>query len=101
MHEFGYSVSTAIDGKEALHKCETENIDLVLLDMQLPVLNGMEVAKKLRATKFSVPIIAMTASSNNEDKIMALQAGCNEFLSKPIQVSPLMNAINNILDNHA
>ena len=99
LQELGYFVNTAIDGNEALHKCETENIDLVLLDMQLPVLNGVEVAKKLRAEKFNAPIIAMTASSNNEDKMLALQAGCNEFLSKPIQVSPLMNAINNILDN--
>ncbi|MGH1537277.1 MAG: response regulator, partial [Gammaproteobacteria bacterium] len=58
-------------------------------------------AKKLRAIKFHAPIIAMTASSNNEDKVLAMKAGCNEFLAKPIQLSPLMSAISNTLDNHA
>ncbi len=101
LQEFGYTTSTAIDGKEALQKCESENFDLVLLDMQLPVLNGIDIAKKLRAIKFHAPIIAMTASSNNEDKVLAMKAGCNEFLAKPIQLSPLMSAISNTLDNHA
>jgi signal transduction histidine kinase/ActR/RegA family two-component response regulator len=100
LHEFGFSTVTAIDGAEALQKCENEDIDLVLLDMQLPLLSGVEVVKKLRELGFNAPVIAMTASSNNEDKLHAMQAGCNEFLSKPIQPSPLMNAINNILNHH-
>ncbi|QMU61189.1 MAG: response regulator [Gammaproteobacteria bacterium] len=100
LDEFGYSTITATDGKDALHRCENEAIDLVLLDMQLPKLSGVDVVTKLREKNFNTPIIAMTASLNNDDKTQAMRAGCNEFLSKPIQLSPLMNAINNIFENH-
>ena len=101
LNELGYITITAIDGNEALQQSMAEDIDLVLLDMQLPKLKGVDVAKKLRARKFNAPIIAMTASSNNDDKLLAMNAGCNEFLSKPIQLSPLMNAINNALNKDA
>jgi len=94
LQDMGYETISAIDGNEALQKCESEAVDLVLLDMQLPKLNGTQVAKMLRSRNFQTPIIAMTASSNIEDKESALVSGCNHFLSKPIQQSSLNNAIN-------
>ena len=69
----------------------------MLLDMQLPKLNGAEVAKQLIESGINIPTIGMTASTDNEDKNMALKAGCNEFLAKPIQVTPLINTINKLL----
>ncbi len=101
LNELGYSAIAVMSGNEALQYSEDEELDLVLLDMQLPDRSGVDVARKLRSQKFTAPIIAMTASSNNDDKVRALQAGCNEFLSKPIQLPPLMNAINNVLNINA
>ncbi len=96
LNELGYSTISVANGIEALQHSEDYEIDFVLLDMQLPDLNGVNVAKELRSRKFNAPIIAMTASINSDDKVQALQAGCNEFLSKPIQIPPLINAINNV-----
>lgn len=100
LDEYGYKTIIADSGEVALQKCETEAIDLVLLDMQLPKLSGVEVVRNLRSSQFKTPIIGMTASSNNEDKVKALEAGCDEFLSKPIQHTSLLSAINNILNHH-
>jgi len=97
LQELGYNVLTALDGVQAIKVCESEDVGLVLLDMQLPILSGIEVAEKLRAIGFKAPIIAMTASTSRENKIQALSAGCNEFLSKPIQMPPLVNAIRNLV----
>jgi len=94
IEDCGYKTILADDGALAIDKCVEEKIDLVLLDMQLPSIDGVDVAKQLRQTGFSLPIIAMTASSNNEDKIKALEAGCDVFLSKPIQSAALVNTIN-------
>ena len=98
IEDYGFNTIVAEDGDIAIKKCESESIDLVLLDMQLPNLDGVEVAKQLRGSKLDVPIIGMTASSNNEDKTKALEAGCNDFLSKPIQVNALVNSINNYIN---
>ena len=97
IEDYGYKTIIAENGEIAINKCKSEIIDLVLLDMQLPQINGIEVAKRLRQSEIAVPIIGMTASSNNEDKVKAIDAGCNEFLSKPIQVTALINAINNFI----
>ncbi len=97
IEDCGYKTILAEDGEIAIDTCNQDNIDLILLDMQLPSLDGIEVAKKLRDTGYNLPIIAMTASSNNEDKVNALDAGCNEFLSKPIRSSALVNMINSFI----
>ena len=97
IEDYGFSTIVAEDGKIALDMCKNESVDLVLLDMQLPNIDGIEVTKQLRQSEFNRPIIGMTASSNNEDKIKAMDAGCNDFLSKPIQVSALVNSIYNYI----
>ena len=95
--EYGYNALITKSGETAIQECKNKNIDLVLLDMQLPGLSGIDVAQSLRKTHAVLPIIGMTASSNNEDRLKALDAGCSEFLSKPIQPASLVNAINNFL----
>ena len=86
-----------LDGNDALKQSRDGDFDLMLLDMQLPKLNGADVAKQLIKSGVKIPIIGMTASTNHEDKIAALAAGCDEFLVKPIQVTSLVNTINKLL----
>ena len=101
LSELGYSTIVVNNGNEALRHSGNNEIDLVMLDMNLPGRDGEEVARALREQKFNAPIIAMTASSDSHDKERAIKAGCNEFLSKPIQLPPLMNAINNVHEQNA
>lgn len=100
LDECGYKTIIADSGEMALQKCESESIDLVLLDMQLPKSSGIVVARNIKSSHFKIPIIGMTASSNIEDKVRALEAGCDEFLFKPIKHTSLLSAINNILNHH-
>jgi PAS domain S-box-containing protein len=75
----------AEDGKQAVDTCRNnENIDLVLMDIQMPVMNGYEAASEIRKLRPQLPIIALTAYAYEEDKIRCLDAGCSDFISKPI-----------------
>jgi PAS domain S-box-containing protein len=87
----------AKDGLEAVNLCETDpSIDLVLMDIKMPLLNGYEATKLIKAKKPDLPIIAQTAYAMLSDKIEAENAGCDGYLSKPIKISQ----INEILDNY-
>ena len=97
LQDYGYKTLVANNGKEAIRQCKKHQIDLVLLDMQLPKLSGTEVVTKLIESGVAAPIIGMTASVNIDDKTKALKAGCSEFLSKPIQVTTLVETINKLL----
>ncbi len=101
LHEFGYSSFAVFDGDDALEQCKTGNFNLMLLDLQLPKLNGIDVAKQLSKSETKIPIIGMTASTNGEDKVNALAAGCDDFIVKPIQATSLFNAINKLLVENA
>ncbi len=101
LHDHGHKTFIAYDGEEALKQYKTNQIDLVILDMQLPNLDGTVVAKKLIELDSKTPIIGMTASMNIDDKVNALKAGCSEFLTKPIQVTTLIETINKLLTVNA
>jgi len=91
----GYDVVVAQDGQEGIDKARSEPPDLILLDMNLPVMDGWTVAKTLRgeeATK-AIPIIALTAHAMAGDREKALQAGCDDYHAKPIDFSQLINQI--------
>lgn len=91
----GYEVVVAQDGQEGIDKARSEPPDLILLDMNLPVMDGWTVAKTLRgeeATK-AIPIIALTAHAMAGDREKALQAGCDDYHAKPIDFSQLINQI--------
>ena len=88
------NVLHAFDGNEALHQLqESENIDLILLDIQLPVMDGYQVARSIRQINPTVPIIAQTAHALGSDKFKCREAGCDDFLSKPIQFDLLEKMI--------
>ena len=94
-----YTLLKATDGEEALDMATRERPDLIIMDVQLPKLNGLEVTRKLRDTvEFShIPIIAITAFAMKGDKERAIEAGCDAYLSKPIDTRQLPGMIAEML----
>ena len=91
VHE-GYEADTVYDGREALRRLESKEYDLVLLDVMLPGLNGIEVCRRIR--RFSqVPVIMLTAKSDIPDKVIGLDAGANDYVSKPFAIEELLARI--------
>jgi CheY-like chemotaxis protein len=82
----GYSVLEATDGEEALLVAIEGRPDLIVMDIQLPKMDGLEVTKRLRQTSYfrQVPIIALTASAMEGDREKIIAAGCDEYISKPV-----------------
>lgn len=91
----GYDVSVATDGQQAVEKARAERPDLVLLDMNLPVLDGWTVAGMLKsgAETAKTPIIALTAHAMSGDKEKALAAGCDDYHPKPVDFTKLLTQI--------
>lgn len=95
----GYEVIIAVDGNEGVSKAQTEAPDLILMDMSLPVLDGWEATKILKtfpATQ-SIPVIALTAHAMAGDREKALQAGCDDYDTKPIELPRLLEKIEKLL----
>jgi CheY-like chemotaxis protein len=95
----GYEVVLAVDGEEGVARAESELPALILMDMSLPVLDGWEAARKLRATPATraIPIIALTAHAMAGDRERALAAGCDDFDTKPIELDRLLAKIEKLL----
>ena len=85
----GFKVITAYDGEEAVNKALTENPDLILLDVMLPKMDGFSVCKKLRET-LSTPIIMLTARDEEVDKVLGLELGADDYMTKPFSLRELM-----------
>ena len=88
----GYQVVTAVNGVQAVALAQSESIDLILMDMGLPVMDGWEATHRLKTTRHtrSIPIIALTAYALSEDRARCLSAGCDEYESKPIDFPRLL-----------
>jgi two-component system sensor histidine kinase BarA len=94
----GYRTSTANDGSSALARIGRERFDLVLMDWQMPDMDGLEVTRRLRAGAVGrhgevVPIVALTANAFAEDRALCLAAGMNDFLTKPVLAASLEAAL--------
>ncbi|WP_042220402.1 response regulator transcription factor [Oceanobacillus manasiensis] len=89
----GYETGIARDGKEALEKIEGGNWDLVLLDIMLPQLSGLEVLRRVRKLGESMPIILLTARDEVHDKVSGLDIGANDYITKPFQIEELFARI--------
>ncbi len=91
----GYKVIEAVDGEEALEKTKTENPDLILMDLFIPKIDGYEVTRRLKSDidLKSIPIIALTAHAMKGDMEVALAAGCDGYIPKPIDVRELPKQI--------
>ena len=95
----GFEVVTAADGEEGLSRAVREIPDLILMDLNLPVLDGWEAARRLKAdprTK-ATPIIALSAHAMSEHRDRALEAGCDEFDSKPVDLPRLLGKMEALL----
>ena len=85
-----YHLTHVQNGADAVNKVREEEFDLVLMDMKMPVMGGLEATRKIREFNNRIPIIALTANAFDADRISALDAGCNEFLAKPLKKSQLL-----------
>ncbi|WP_374029858.1 response regulator [Bdellovibrio bacteriovorus] len=92
-----FKIDSANDGYEALDKALHEDFDVILMDVQMPGMDGLEATKQLRAQGYQKPIIALTAHALPEEIEKSIEAGCNAHLTKPVSRSELLRAIDDVL----
>ena len=95
----GYKVVIAVDGEKSLEVARAHKPDLILMDMSLPVVDGWEATRRMKADDAlkHIPVIALTAHAMANDREKALEAGCDEYDTKPIDLPRLLGKIENLL----
>src|ERR1700737_4559593 len=95
----GFEVVMAVEGGQAVSMAESEHPDLILMDMSLPVIDGWEATRRVKAAKATahIPIIALTAHAMSGDREKALSAGCDDYDTKPIEMPRLLEKIDALL----
>ena len=98
----GFDVVIAVDGGEGVAMAATETPDLILMDMSLPVIDGWEATRQIKADQATarIPVIALTAHAMSDDREKALAAGCDDFDTKPIELPRLLEKIEKALSKH-
>ena len=99
----GYDVLIAEDGEEGMAKARAEGPDLILMDMSLPVIDGWEATRRIKAAAgtSAIPVIALTAHAMADDRDKALAAGCDDYDTKPVDLPRLLDKINGLLARQA
>jgi two-component system, cell cycle response regulator DivK len=92
-----YNLLIAKDGAKGLEMAQTQHPDLVLMDMALPIMDGFETTRKIRETNQALPIIGLSSHAMSGDEVKALEAGCNDYLTKPIDDKLLFDKLNEYL----
>jgi len=95
--EQGFAVDSAFDGEEGLYLAKEETYDVIILDVMLPKLSGIELCKKLRELKKETPVLMLTAKSEVDDKVEGLNSGADDYLTKPFVFAELKARINALL----
>lgn len=93
LQPLGFELVEAVSGLDCLAQVKIQPPDLILLDLSMPEMDGLETAKHLRHNNYLSPIIVLTANAYSSDRVNAINAGCNDFLAKPIQVRKLLNKL--------
>jgi len=95
----GYQILIAVDGEQGVAKAQSDAPNLILMDMSLPVLNGWEAVRQLKAASETraIPIIALTAHAMLGDREKAIEAGCDDFDTKPVELPRLLDKIEALL----
>lgn len=95
----GFEVAVAVDGRQGVEMAKSDSYDLILMDMSLPEIDGWEATRQLRAEPGteSIPIIALTAHAMAGDRERALEAGCNDYDTKPIELPRLLSKMESLL----
>jgi DNA-binding response OmpR family regulator len=88
--DLGYAVDQVHDGAEGLEQAQSRSYALLILDLMLPTLNGVEVCKRLRADDDQLPILMLTARSEETDKVLGLEVGADDYVTKPFSIRELM-----------
>jgi DNA-binding response OmpR family regulator len=96
----GYECLTAYDGKEALDKAKRENPDLIVLDIMMPKMNGYEVSRLLKfdARFKHIPIVMLTARTQEKDKEIGRETGADRYITKPFEMDDLVSTVRNMLN---
>ena len=97
LKRLGLSTEVAVNGREALEKIAQEKFDVVLMDMHMPVMDGLTATQHARECGISIPIVALTALVTDEEREKCLQRGCSDFLSKPIRVEAMVEVLSKYL----
>ena len=92
-----YQYERAKNGQEAVELAEKGGFDIVLMDIKMPVMDGLEATKAIREKLPDLPIVALTANAFDSDRTLALEAGCNDFLPKPVSSDACLQTIKNLL----
>jgi len=95
----GYQVVIAVDGVQAVAMADSEKPGLILMDMSLPVLDGWEATRQIRAVNKTIPIIALTAHAMASDAQKARECGCDDFDTKPVELPRLLEKIEALLNS--
>lgn len=93
----GYEVLTAKDGLSGLSKAKEQRYDLIILDIMLPQMNGLEVCKQLRQAGITTPILMLTAKSQEIDKVLGLELGADDYMTKPFSIKELIARVRALL----
>ena len=95
----GYAILIAVDGETGIELARSKSPDLILMDMSLPVMDGWEATRRLKADDVlrQIPVIALTAHAMANDRNKALEAGCDDYDTKPIELPRLMGKIESLL----
>ncbi|WP_410983457.1 winged helix-turn-helix domain-containing protein [Bacillus cereus] len=97
LQQAGFEVITAMDGEVAFHKATTERPDLIILDLMLPKMDGMEVCKELRLQRVMTPILMLTAKDDEFDKVLGLELGADDYMTKPFSPREVVARVKAIL----
>ena len=89
----GFTVHEAINGEDAIRKADVENYDLILMDIELPGIDGVEVTKILKAKNKKTPVVALTSYAMKGDRVRFLAAGFDEYLPKPLDITDFLNRL--------
>ena len=89
----GYEVDWALDGEEGLHKIINEKPDLVILDIMLPQKDGLDICREMRQKNINIPILMLTAKSEEIDKVIGLEIGADDYITKPFSIRELLARI--------
>lgn len=88
-----YKYDRAKNGQEAVEKVNAGGYDLVLMDIKMPIMDGLEATAKIKESHPDLPVVALTANAFDSDRQMALKAGCDDFLSKPVNSEKCLKTI--------